>query len=374
MKVIVDAQRLTKQRSGVGEVVYQLMLALSEIDHHNQYALLLDRKRAAPPFTRRVRNIAITHTPSLLHRLLFKARTYRILPPMDIFFGRGVYFFPNFVSWPLLFSPSIVFVHDLYFIEQPQDIEPKNLTFLQKNVKRSAQRARLVLVSSQFSKKEVVRLFSVSAKKVKVLPFGIDPTLAPQPRSAITRVRKKYSLPSHYFLFVGTLDNRKNLPRLIAAYSKLPATVRKKHALVLMGGYSSEQLATISPLIKDLGKQVILTGFVDHEDKAAMYSGATAFCFPSLYEGFGLPVLEAMACGCPVITSNNTSLAEVANGAALAIDPTNIDELTTAMQKIVDRVDLRETLTIQGREQAAQYSWEASARKFLHIIEELENG
>ena len=221
-----------------------------------------------------------------------------------------------------------------------------------------------MIAISQATKDDLVAHYGVPKEKIPVVYHGVEPRFRPTPDPAVPA---RYGLPSRYFLYLGTLQPRKNLERLLQAYAQLSGDVP---ALVLAGakGWYFERIAAAIAAL-GLGERVFLPGYVPDEDVPALLTGALALVFPSLYEGFGLPVLEAMACGTPVVTANTSSLPEVVGEAGLLVDPLRVDEIAAAMQRLLADEALRAELSRRGLERAGLFSWDRCARETLAVLE-----
>ncbi len=263
--------------------------------------------------------------------------------------------------------PSVVTVHDLAFLRFPERFRPARRRYLAVLARLSVRRAAHVLTVSEFTRREVVDLLGVPSEKVTATPNGRDERLGPLPADAVARFRETQSLPERFLLFLGTLEPRKNLPALLRAYAGVADVVGMP--LVVAGG-KGWMYEPIFELVGELGlrERVRFAGFVPREDLAAWYNAATALVYPSLYEGFGLPPLEALQCGTPVITSNTSSLPEVVGDAALTVDPTSVAALGDALVRIATDAALREELRSRGPAQAARFSWERTAAGTLQAL------
>jgi len=279
---------------------------------------------------------------------------------------------------PLLHPPaSLVTVHDLGYLYFPEAHPWRQRLYLDLSTRWNARSAAHLLADSEATKADLVARYGTPLEKITVVYPGRDETLTPvRDTAAVEAVKAHYGITGDYFLYLGTLQPRKNLSRLIAAFAHLTDHSLFSHQypilqLVLAGkrGWLYEDLfARVRRA--DLEGRVLFPGYVPDEDKAALLSGALAFIFPSLYEGFGLPILEAQACGCPVIASATSSLPEVAGDAALLVDPSDTDDIAAAMQRVAADPGLRETLTERGFANARRFSWTACAQSVLSIIEQ----
>jgi glycosyltransferase involved in cell wall biosynthesis len=276
---------------------------------------------------------------------------------------------------------SLVTVHDLGYRHFPQAHRPLDRLYLDLSTRWNARAATCVLADSEATKADLIREYGTPADKIAVVYPGRDESLRRvQDPALIAAVKGKYGVAGDYVLYVGTLHPRKNLIRLIEAFSTFNSQLAIGNSqfatqnlqLVIAGrkGWLYDEIFT---RVRDLslGGRVVFTGYVADADLPALLSGAWLFAFPSLYEGFGFPVLEAMSCGVPVVCSNCSSLPEVAGDAALLVDPLDVMALSEAMAHLLADESLREDLVARGYEQARRFSWERAARQVLGIIEGL---
>jgi glycosyltransferase involved in cell wall biosynthesis len=253
----------------------------------------------------------------------------------------------------------VVTVHDLSFLLYPRNFRAFNRLYLTAMTRLSVQKARRVLAVSESTKKDLVRIYGISPHKIDTVHNGIDDSYQPLPPDQVVAFRAERGLPDEFILFVGTLEPRKNVVTLIEAYAQLSGT---RPPLMLVGGRGwlyDEVFARVEAL--DLSEEVHFVGYVPADQLRWWYSAATLFVYPSLYEGFGLPPLEAMACGTPVITSLASSLPEVVGDAALLIEPSDDKALAATMTKALADADLRENMRAAGLIQAGKFSWQKTA-------------
>lgn len=263
---------------------------------------------------------------------------------------------------------SLVTIHDLGYLYFPETHPWPQRLYLDLSTRWNARVAAHILADSEATKSDLVTHYATPPDKITVAYPGRDDTLAPvRDPTEIEAVRASYGIPGDYFLYVGTLQPRKNLSRIITAF----ATLESETTLVLAGkrGWLYDDLFT---QVRHIGleRRVRFPGYISDKDKAALMSGALAFVFPSLYEGFGLPVIEAQSCGCPVITSTTSSLPEVAGDAALLVDPNDVAAIATAMRCVVADPVLREDLIARGFVNARRFSWKACAQSVLNAVEQ----
>ena len=283
---------------------------------------------------------------------------------------------PYFASPLFPTTPTIVTVHDLIPMLLPAyrgSILVRLYTLL---VAVAAKRADMVLTDSQASKWDIVRLLDIPSERVRVIYLAADDIYQPVlDKHRLAATRQKYGLPERYLLYLGGFDQRKNVPTLLKAFAQL---ARHSKAFLVVAGRLPEEGSVFFPdprsIVQELGvrERVVFTGWVPEEDKAALYSGARALVFPSLYEGFGLPPLEALACGTPVIASNQGSLPEIAGDGGLLLEQDDVDGLAGAMEKLLNDDTLWGNLREKGLAHAARFSWEKTARETLAVYREVK--
>lgn len=370
-QIALDYTPAYEQGGGIGRLTREIVAALAALDSPHQYRLFVAGASAPLPpppaanFTWKPTRI----TPDWFARIWHRAR----LPlPVEAFTGGvDLYHATDFTLPPtLLQTRTLLTVHDLSFVRVPETASPRLKAYLDVVVPRSARRADHIIADSQATKDDLIELYGIAPEKVTVILSGVDARFRRVENSAA--VRANYSIGNAPYIFaIGTVQPRKNYARLIEALARLRAEGHDL-TLVIAGGKGwlddpiYETLDTLQ-----LRDQVRFIGFADDGDLPALYSEALCLAFPSLYEGFGLPILEAMACGTPVITSNVSSMPEAAGDAALLIDPYDVNALTDALRRIMEDSTLRDALVQRGYAQAARFSWEAAARQLLAVYESL---
>jgi glycosyltransferase involved in cell wall biosynthesis len=265
---------------------------------------------------------------------------------------------------PLLVSRQVVTIHDISPIDHPEWFTATFSIWYGFLMPRLSRRVKRIITDSDFSKERIVTRFNIPDEKVLVIHLGVGRKFKPLPQSDINRIREKYGLAQDYLLVVGSLEPRKNLPRFFQAWRQAD-TVFKNINLVVVGvkGYPFKDLS-----LGELPASVHLLGAVPDLDLPGLYAGAIALAYPSVYEGFGLPVLEAMACGTPVLSSTAASLPEAVGEAGLLFDPYAIDEMALAIERILADGELRHELIHKGLERARQFSWEVTAQKTWEVL------
>ncbi len=284
-------------------------------------------------------------------------------------------FVPAHVLPPVRPRHTLVTVHDLGYLAFPKAHPLAQRRYLDLTTRWNARVATHVFADSQATRADLVRAYDVEPEKISVVYPGYDRTLRPVTDApALARVRRRYGIPGDYVLFLGRIQPRKNLSRLIQAFK----SVAKAHSaltLVLAGptGWLAEPIReTVETL--DLEERVRFTGYVDATDKAALFSGARLFAYPSLYEGFGFPVLEAQACHTPVLTSDSTSLPEVGGDAALYVCPLDTNAIAQGLLRLLGDADLRRALVTRGEANLRRFSWQEAAQRVHKVMETLLRG
>ena len=267
---------------------------------------------------------------------------------------------------PLMVRNQVVTIHDLSVIEHPEWFNRQYAAWYACLLPRLARRARMIITVSEFSRLRIIDTLHLPPHKIAFVSCGVDAGyFSPQPQGVRENIKAKYNLPARYILFVGSISPRKNLKRLLEAWQRIAG--RYPHHGLVIAGARRPTLGTVA--LGGRGKQVHWLGYVENQDLPGLYSAAQLYVLPSLYEGFGLPVLEAMACGTPVITSRAGALPEVAGEAALLVDPDDPAELAQSISQVLDDIDLRASLIESGRERASRYSWKETAEGVWRVLE-----
>lgn len=367
----IDYTPAYEQGGGIGRYVRELIAALAQQDAETDYRLFVAgaNTKPLPPLPgSNFKWAASRIAPIWFARMWHRAR----LPiPVESWVGRvALYHATDFVLPPTLPNTrTVLTVHDLSFVRAPEAASPALRRYLDAVVPRSVHRADHILADSQATKDDLIALYSVADKKIDVLLSGVNPRFQPVADPVIlNRVRTRYGIGDVPFIFaVGTVQPRKNYERLIEALAALPSDLRDVH-LVIAGGRGWLQ-DSIYAAVDRLGlkDRVHFIGFADDADLPALYGAARCVAFPSVYEGFGLPVLESMACGTPVVTSNVSSLVEVAGDATLLVDPLSVEQITGALVRLLSDDSLRTTLIQRGYEQASRFTWEKAATQLRNL-------
>jgi glycosyltransferase involved in cell wall biosynthesis len=364
--ITIDYTAAATQTAGIGRLVREQVEALIGHDPVTPFRLVYPRGAPHPPhFTQ-----ANVQTVTLPLSAIWQQRVWhrlRIPLPIEWLVGRYALYHATDFLLPHTSSkaPTILTVHDLSFERVPDAASPRLRAFLQAAVPRSVRRATHIIADSEATRQDLIELYRCPPEKVSVVLSSVAPRFKPTQDNA---VRTKYEIGEHpFFLCIGTVQPRKNYPRVVRALAALGPEWNHVH-LVIAGGkgwLEDELYATIASA--NMAQRVHLIGFADDHDLPALYSAAKCTIAASLYEGFGFPVLESMACGTPVITSAVSSLPEVAGDAALLVDPYDVEALAAAMRRILSDTALAEELRQRGREQAARFTPQATARQLADV-------
>ena len=271
----------------------------------------------------------------------------------------------NTSAW--MIGNQAVTIHDASVFDHPEWFHPAFAAWTRLSWKILSNRVKAIITVSEFSKERLMHHLKISDQKIHVIPNGVGKPFEPQSNKTIHEIKRKYDLTKPYFLFVGTHEPRKNLEILIKAFLELKLSA----CVLVIAGDKGEVFADTNPGYDSDAVNIKFLGYVSDADLPSLYSGAQAVIVPSLYEGFGLTTLEAMACGTPVIASNTTSFTEVTGDAALLVDPNKITEIKNAILKLIEDRNFANALRESGLRQAAQFSWDKSARKIQALLETL---
>lgn len=366
MRIGIDSHAAEQDGSGNCTYIRGLLRALLALDRHNEYVLYAINK--AHPFFASLERQGNLHIREIAVRNPVVRIPFGLGPATDID-GLDI-LHVQYIAPPFHRGKLVVTVHDLAFLHVPQSFSRFFTIRARFLIPRTARRAARIITGSEFCRRDIIATYGSPASNVAVVPHGIEPEFFEESApKAVQAVLKKYGIKQPYILSVGRLNPRKNLAALVRAYHRLKIEKHIPHQLAIVGKTDYDTAHTIEEIRGVENEGIVMTGFVLQKELPLLYRGADIFVYASLFEGFGLPVLEAMAAGAPVITSNTTSLPETAGGAALLIDPFSEEDFATAMGRLAEDEKLREELRAKGRARAREFTWEAAARKTLAIYE-----
>jgi glycosyltransferase involved in cell wall biosynthesis len=373
IKIGIDVRCLTEpQYSGISEYTYNLIYHLLKIDQDNQYILFYNsakKGRAVPIFKSDNVEYQKFNYPNKLFNLALRFLKFKAIDKM--IGGVDVFLTPSFLFSNLSsHCRHILVVHDLSF-----ELYPEFFTFKKRlwhrliGPKQLCQQADLIIAVSENTKNDVIKVYGTSSSKIIVSYMGINEIFfQPITLEAEQKVKTKYNLNHDYIYYIGNLEPRKNVETIIQAFEKMK---NKSIDLVIAGGQAWKYKNILKLWQNSPSKDRIkFLGYVNSHERPALYAAAKVFVYPSIYEGFGLPPLEAMACGTPVITSFNSSLVEAVDQAGLLIDQNNLTELSTVIDKLLGDKDLQAHLSQQGYLQATKFKWRQTAKQVLKLIKE----
>ena len=375
VRVGINAVPILSPLTGVGQYTYRLITELQQILPNKPwlfYGTSWDRAiRTAAPAGARELNNAIKRLmphPHVITRFLKQARFSTGVRRHKI----NLYHEPAYLAYPFK-GPSIVTVHDLSWIRHPETHPLERLREMNRFMPKVVERATHIVVDSDFVRREVMTHYGVQGDRVTTVLLGVSPEFRPRPVEDCKPVLDKFGLShGHYLLAVGTLEPRKNLSTVIAAFGQIPETLRRRFPLVIVGmkGWGMERFSDGVRHMIDRG-EVRLPGYVDQAELPALYAGARLFVYPSLYEGFGLPPLEAMACGVPVSASRRASLPEVVGDAGLLVDPMDDTAIAGHMRSLIEDDAMHAHLSSAGQARAATFTWRNFALETLAVYKKV---
>jgi glycosyltransferase involved in cell wall biosynthesis len=362
-----DATTLVGRISGVGYYTYRVMQSLLEAARQGRVEeVVLLSNRALPA-------LAPGEHVRVYEPLRFPVRSVWMQFLLPVILRRtrpDVAHFTNYLAPVFPGVPYVVSIHDMSLSLLPECHTLKKRLLTSSLVPIVARGARRILAPSQSTKRDVVRLLGIDPGRIRVIPYAASSAFRPV-SADLAALEARHGVRAPYFLYVGTLEPRKNLARALRAFARVSASL-PDHSFVLAGqkGWKYEEVLAEAAR-PQLDGRVRFVDYLPEQDLPALYSGATAFVYPSLYEGFGLPVVEAMACGAPVITSRTSSLGEVAGEAARLVDPSDEADLADALHAVASDASLRRELSGRGVARAAAFSWERTGRETLAVYEEV---
>lgn len=369
-RIAINAIPLLSPLTGIGHYISQLVRYFALLGPKNDYTYFYGF------FTKRL-IVADHHIHRLKAELTRTPWLTKALRETQFLLSRlrrsefDLYFEPNFIPLPIKAKRVVTTVHDFSFKLFPEAYPKERIGHFNKNFARNIKRSTRIITDSAFTKTEATEFLQIPPEMIIPVHLGVDhDVFRLRKRDSLEPCKRELGLPEKFILSVGTKEPRKNLDRLLRAYLELPEWMKGEFKLVVVGppgwgeGISGDAL-------KKIRDRIVVIDYVGVDTLACIYSLASLFVFPSLYEGFGLPPLEAMACGCPVVVSNAASLPEICGEAAAYIDPTDVSRMADGMAKVLNDSELRDRLISKGLERAKLFSWEKTAKETLGIFSEV---
>ncbi|OGE32009.1 hypothetical protein A2631_02735 [Candidatus Daviesbacteria bacterium RIFCSPHIGHO2_01_FULL_44_29] len=360
-----------EQRLGSGQVAFELLKHLEQIDHLNDYLILLPSSPLSDlPKEREGWKYKILKFNKLWTRVALPLEIFRAKIKPDLFFS-PTHYIPTLTN-----VKRVVMVFDTGFLHFPETLTAKDLWKLKNWTKYSIRNAQHIVTISESAKRDILKNYQVSSEKVTVAyPGHSDKYIEIKDEAKIKEISSKYKLDKNYVLFIGTIQPRKNLSRLIEAFKTIEGVQLAISGKTTGPGKQGWKFKEILDKPRRLGieTKIKFLGFVPDEDLVYLLNGAKAFVFPSLWEGFGIPVVDAMSVGKPVIVSTAGSLPEIVGEAGILVDPLNIEEIRNAIVRVCEDAGLRDELSIKALEQAKIFSWKKMAEQVLEVFKEASN-
>jgi glycosyltransferase involved in cell wall biosynthesis len=368
LRIGIDARSLEEEKgTGVKRYLENILKEFIKIAPANDYVLYFQNKEPLIDFL---------ESPCIIKKLV---KMPSFFPPKGVLWEQfclpfellrnkvDVLFSPSY-SMPF-FSPvrTVVTIHDITYEVSPEWFHPKERLKMQKTTRIAARRANMIIADSESTRRDIIRYYKVAPEKVKVIYLGHDPNF--KSIRSKSDIKHKHGVKKKLVLYVGSIFSRRNIPVLIRSFEKVSRET-KNCQLMLIGEDRAYPPFNLNELIESLNlkDKIIRLDYVPEEDLVFLYNAADVFVYPSSYEGFGLPVLEAMTCGTPIVTSNFSSLPEIVADAGLLVDPTNTEELKEALLKILSDKEVAKTLSKRGKERAELFTWKKTAEKTLQVF------
>lgn len=370
MRIVVNTIPLLSPLTGIGKYTWQICRAMANVAEENEYAYYYGYY-SSRLFCSGDGKSSVSKAKDVMKNIPLLGRSLRLLKGAGAVLTRrdfDVYFEPNYIPLRIPTKKTVVTVPDLSPFLHPEWHCRETVEYFRNHFFKNITQADQIITISNFIRDTAIEEFGFSADRVTTVPLGYDPeSFSPRDPTTLVAFREKYHLPERFVLYVGSIEPRKNLVRLLKAYRQLPSVLRKEIKLILAGfrGWDNDE---VMELLTELKEDVSYLGYVAEEDLANLYCLAEIFVYPALYEGFGLPPLEAMACGCPVLVSKVASLPEVCGEAAVYVNPLDVNEMCDQMGNLLCDESLKMKLKKEGLTQARRFSWEKSATEHLQVF------
>jgi len=380
VKIAMDAQTLFEEhKTGIGwtieKIITHMDLNSSNVYQLNYFAFRNKKKkrRMMEPYVKKGYQLKVCgFFPLGIYRRLWN----RIPLPYSWFMGRDTDLtqFFNYVIPPGVKGKAAVYIYDMVYRACPETMEDTTRAYMESNVENSCKRADIIVTISEFSKNEIIKYLGVSPERIYVVPCGVDLSVYNPAINddQVIVVKNRLGIKEPYYLYLGTLEPRKNVSLIIEAYRTMRARRLDEMPKLIIAGKKGWGYQELFEMVQAYGltEHIIFTGYIGEEEKAPLLKGAVGFLFPSLYEGFGIPPLEAMACGTPVIVSNRASLPEVVGNIGLLVEPQDSELMAQYMELLLDDLEYRRRLSAESRKWAEQFTWEASVAKLGKVYQD----
>lgn len=371
-KLIVDAKVLLSPFTGIARYTYEISKRIKDSKDYDLYfnymcpSKELKQNQQKQNKNKKIRDFIITN------RFLRK-HSRKVIDSINLFFPKtyDIYWQPNIIPNPHIKAKKVVAtIHDFSFLIYPESHPKERIHFFKKNFFKEVAKSSHIITGSNFTKQEIVKYLDFDPNNITVIYHGVDHNLYKiYPKVELEKTKVKFALPAKFLLFVGSIEPRKNLISLLKAYNLLDSLIQDSYPLVLVGAKGWKNDDIMQEI--DKSKQIRYLGYVEDKELPHLYNLATIFIYPSLYEGFGLPPLEAFACGTPSIVSNTTSMPEVCKDAALYLDPNNIYDIKDKIQILINDINLQKKLIDKALLRAKEFTWENSAKQHIKLFDRL---
>jgi glycosyltransferase involved in cell wall biosynthesis len=372
MRILIDGRPIVDQYAGIGTLVYNLLVNMTDMIHGDEIDILAydSSKNLLKSLSNDFNLKSISYKYKKIYNVLFDVLN---MPISDFCFGKhDIIHQTYFASLPTLHKNTKIIstIHDIAFLTYPDFFVRNNLFVSKIALNRQINKSDKIIAVSDFTKRELVNKCKVDPKKIIVIHNGIEGKKEEIDQLAIEGIKVKYGIDKPYVLFIGTLEPRKNIERLIKAFSLMKS---KGFQLVVVGkkGWYYENIFKLVGKLK-LGNSVVFTGYLSDEEKKGLLSGARIFAYPSLYEGFGIPILEALLYGLPVLAGNNSAMPEVVGDAGLLVDALEVDQIAAKMDILLQDESLSLELKEKAKKQIEKFSWKKAAEKTVDLYQEIK--
>ncbi|MGQ9608534.1 MAG: glycosyltransferase family 4 protein [bacterium] len=368
MRIAINARSLTSNKTGIGNYILNLIFALAEIDKKNDYVILYDPSQIKGNFklpNQKNFELAPCQWENYWEQICLPTELEK--RHIDILHS------PAFTIPVIKVCKTVVTIHDITYKLFPENFDRYAIDYYNKWVPISVQNSNMVITDSECTTRDVMEHYSIPKEKIETIHLACGKEFQKLPYVDLSFVRQRYGIKERYILYVGTLEYRKNIHRMLSAFKLLKQRNGIEHQFLLVG--KQRPSFNINGIIEelDLEGSVVLTNYIPDYFLPILYNAADMFVYVSLYEGFGIPPLEAMSCGIPVISSNTSSLPEVVGDAALMVDPYDIEDIANAMYQLITDQDKWQELSRKGVERSRHFSWIKTASKTLSVYNKLQN-